>query len=217
MATPADPHASRPDHMGPDDWDRRYAGDELVWDAPPNRTVAEECAGLPAGTALDLACGEGRNAVWLAVRGWDVIAVDFSPVALDKGRRLAAGNGIEVDWQEEDLARWTPPAGRFDLVLWCYLQVPEPDRTAMVGRAWSAVTPGGTFLLVAHDADNLERGWGGPRSPAVLTTVDGVVAALGPGADVERAEVVRRPVATPEGDRVALDTLVKARRADGAA
>src|SRR5215217_7896374 len=76
--------------MTPDDWDRRYAEPRLVWSAEPNRFVVEEVADLPPGRALDLACGEGRNALWLAARGWDVTGVDFSGVAVGKARRMAA-------------------------------------------------------------------------------------------------------------------------------
>src|ERR1700712_1041252 len=83
-------------------WDERYAAAGLVWSATPNQFVAAELAALPPGRALDLACGEGRNALWLADRGWQVTAVDFSRVALDKGRALAArqaGSGPpQLDW-----------------------------------------------------------------------------------------------------------------------
>ena len=76
-------------------WDERYADSELVWSVEPNQFVAAECADLPPGRALDLAAGEGRNAIWLARRGWDVTAVDFSQAGLDKGRRLAGELAIE--------------------------------------------------------------------------------------------------------------------------
>ena len=79
----------------PDDWDRRYAEPQLVWSAEPNRFLVEELAGLPPGRALDLACGEGRNAIWLARRGWEVTGVDFSGVAIDKAGRMAAEAGVE--------------------------------------------------------------------------------------------------------------------------
>ncbi len=72
-------------------WDERYAGDELVWSAQPNRFLVAEVETLPPGRALDLACGEGRNAVWLAERGWDVTGVDFSNAGIDKARRLRYG------------------------------------------------------------------------------------------------------------------------------
>ncbi|MFD0328131.1 methyltransferase domain-containing protein [Streptacidiphilus monticola] len=79
--------------MDAEDWDRRYAAEELVWSAGPNRFVAEELAGLTPGRALDLAAGEGRNALWLAEQGWRVDAVDWSAVGLDKARRAAAARG----------------------------------------------------------------------------------------------------------------------------
>ena len=77
-------------------WDERYADSELVWSVEPNQFVAAECADLPPGRALDLAAGEGRNSIWLARRGWDVTAVDFSQAGLDKGRRLAGE--LEIEW-----------------------------------------------------------------------------------------------------------------------
>ena len=76
--------------MDSEAWDERYAATELVWSAEPNQFVAAECADLAPGRAVDLAAGEGRNAIWLAGRGWAVTAVDFSSVALERGRRLAA-------------------------------------------------------------------------------------------------------------------------------
>ncbi|MFL6133228.1 MAG: class I SAM-dependent methyltransferase, partial [Nocardioidaceae bacterium] len=67
-------------------WDERYAASELIWSATPNRFVEAELTSLPPGRAVDLAAGEGRNALWLADRGWHVTAVDFSLAGLDKGR-----------------------------------------------------------------------------------------------------------------------------------
>ncbi|PLW74405.1 class I SAM-dependent methyltransferase, partial [Streptomyces sp. DJ] len=78
------------------EWDERYASRELVWGAEPNRWLVREVEDLAPGRALDLAAGEGRNALWLADRGWRVTAVDFSRTALDRGRRLAAGLPAEA-------------------------------------------------------------------------------------------------------------------------
>jgi SAM-dependent methyltransferase len=94
--------------MEREDWDRRYRGTELVWTAQPNRFLVQELRGLPPGRALDLGSGEGRNAVWLAEGGWKVTAVDFSPVALDKARRLAQARGVTVDWVLADLRDYEP-------------------------------------------------------------------------------------------------------------
>jgi SAM-dependent methyltransferase len=192
--------------MDAQSWDRRYAEADLVWSADPNRFVADELTGLAPGTAVDLAAGEGRNALWLASLGWRVTAVDFSAVALDKGRRIASARGLDVDWVHADLADYAPPVA--DLVLIAYLHVPPALWEPVVRRAATAVAPGGTFLAVGHDATNLTEGTGGPQDLERLWTPSGVAAGLG-DLVVERAERVRRPVA---GQREAIDTLVRARR-----
>ncbi len=195
------------------DWDRRYTGSELLWSAEPNRFLVAETAELPAGRVLDLACGEGRNGVWLAERGFDLTGVDFSAVGIEKARRLAAARGVEAEWVVADLQEYRPAQAAYDLVLLFYLQVPAEQRRTVVRAAAGALAPGGTLLLVAHDRTNLEEGHGGPRQPEVLYTADDVAADLeGCGLELERAERVERPVQTPDGERVALDVLVRARR-----
>ncbi len=196
--------------MDRDDWNQRYGGAELVWTAEPNRFLVAETAGLPPGRALDVACGEGRNAVWLAERGWQVTGVDFSDVALEKARRLAASRGVDGEWLVVDLRDYEPPVRSFDLVLVFYLQVPAELRRPILRRAADAVADRGTFLLVAHDSDNLTAGHGGPRDAQVLYTAADVVADLeGSGLEVERAERVERTVETPDGERIALDALAR--------
>ncbi len=191
-------------------WDERYAATELVWSAEPNRFVAEEVAGLPPGRALDLAAGEGRNAIWLARRGWEVTAADFSQVALDKGRRLAGDTSLR--WVHADATRWDEPAA-YDLVVVAYLQLPAEERRAAVRAAFASLAPGGTLLLVAHDSTNLAEGTGGPQDPAVLMTAEDVLDDLA-GADLEvvRAERVARVVGDGHGEepaRTAWDCLVR--------
>jgi SAM-dependent methyltransferase len=199
--------------VGREEWNRRYAGKELLWTARPNRFLVAEAGDLPPGRALDLACGEGRNAVWLAEQGWQVTGVDFSDVALAKARELAAARGVEADWLQSDLVEHRPARRAYDLVLLFYLQLPAAQRREIVRSAAEAVAEGGTLLVVAHDSSNLERGHGGPTEPAVLYTAADVVADLdGTGLEIERAELVERPVATADGDRTALDALVRARR-----
>jgi SAM-dependent methyltransferase len=193
-------------------WDDRYAAAPLVWSAGPNRFVEEAVAGMAPGQALDVACGEGRNALWLASLGWRATAVDFSAVAVDKGRALAAERGITVDWVVADVTTWTPDPPGFDLVLVCYLQLPADERAAAYRRAADAVAPGGTLLVVAHDVDNIAHGHGGPQDPAVCTTPEGVVAVIGDMTVVEAGRV-HRPVPTETGTVEAIDTLVRATRA----
>lgn len=201
--------------MDAEAWDERYAASELVWSAEPNRFVAEELADLPPGRAVDLAAGEGRNAIWLARRGWRVTAVDFSPVALDKGARLAGDT--EVEWVVADATEWRPEVP-VDLVVIAYLQLPAAPRRAANRHAVESLRPGGTFLLVAHDSTNLAEGTGGPQDPAVLMTADDVLADLdGIEVDVERAGRVAREVVTGDDHRgeaaaTAWDCLVRLTR-----
>ncbi len=199
--------------MDAGDWDERYADSELVWSAEPNRFVAEELADLSPGVAVDLAAGEGRNAIWLARRGWRVTAVDFSQVALDKGRRLAGDT--EVAWVCADATAWRPEAP-VDLVLLAYLQLPAEQRRAAVRGAVSSLAAGGTFLLVAHDSTNLTEGTGGPQDPEVLMTAEDVLADVaGLDVEVQRAERVARRLEPEHGGephRTAWDCLVRLTR-----
>ena len=194
-------------------WDRRYGGRELIWTANPNRFLVAETRNLAPGRAIDLGCGEGRNAIWLAERGWQMVGVDFSEVGLQKARELADARGVSVEWVAADLLEYRPEPRAFDLVLVFYLQLPADERQPILRAAVDAVAPGGTFLLVAHDSTNLQHGYGGPQTPAVLYTAHDVVDDLdGAGLQIERAERVERPVQAPDGERVALDALVRARR-----
>jgi 2-polyprenyl-3-methyl-5-hydroxy-6-metoxy-1,4-benzoquinol methylase len=194
-----------------DAWDQRYSGRELVWGAGPNRFVVQEAAELPRGRAIDLGAGEGRNAIWLAERGWRVTAVDFSAAGLARAERLAAERGVTVDWLQADLATWRPEPGGYDLVLIAYLHLPATVLSGVFRAAAEAVAPGGTLLVVGHDRDNIDRGYGGPQDPDRLYTAALVTAEAG-GLDVCWSGQVGRPVTTPDGERMAIDTLVRAVR-----
>jgi 2-polyprenyl-3-methyl-5-hydroxy-6-metoxy-1,4-benzoquinol methylase len=199
--------------MDSEDWDQRYAGRELVWTSEANRFLVQEAATLAPARALDLACGEGRNAVWLAERGWQVTGVDFSTVGVAKAQRLADARGVTVGWVTANVLDHRPKPAAFELVIIFYLQVPATQRTPIVRSAAGAVAPGGTFLLVAHDASNIAAGYGGPQDPAVLYAAQDIVTDLdGTGLQIERSDRVQRPVETSEGSRMALDALVRARR-----
>lgn len=200
-------------------WDDRYAADELVWSAEPNRWVVETFAGKRAsGAAYDIACGEGRNALWLADRGWDVTAVDFSERGLATARRLHAAHPradqLRISWVHGDVREHPPAAGSCTAVVVAYLHLPADQRRKVVRAAADGLRAGGTLLVVGHDTGNLTGGFGGPQDPAVLFTATDVLADLQgmPGLEVRRAERVRRPVATEDGGRIALDALVEVLR-----
>lgn len=185
----------------------------MVWTSTPNQFLVSEVAGLSPGRAVDLACGEGRNAVWLAEQGWEVTGVDFSPVGLAKAQRFAALWNVEATWVESAVQDWRSPPEGFDLVAVLYLQLPKPERLIALEVAASAVAPGGMLLVVAHDQENLTRGFGGPPNAAVLYNVADVTeVAVGAGLTVERAEQVVRVVDTDTGPRDAIDSLVRAKR-----
>ncbi len=200
--------------MRRDYWDRKYAETEQLWATTPNLTFAGEAEDLPPGSALDLACGEGRHALWLATRRWRVTAVDFSEVAIGKARARAEREGVEVDFRTVDLIEYEPERNAFDLVLVLFLQLPADERRLVLGRAARALAPGGTFLLVGHDLANLTEGTGGPNDPAVLYTPEDIVAELS-GLEIEKAERVLRNVA--DAGCPAIDVLVRARRGQASA
>jgi SAM-dependent methyltransferase len=192
-----------------------------VWSATPNQWVEKLTAGLPVGRALDLAGGEGRNALWLADRGWQATVVDFSQVALDKARVLASkrfgANSERLTTIRADLLTYRPVVASFDLVLLVYLQLPPNDRRTVVRSAATALAPGGRLLVVAHHSKNLSAGVGGPQDPDLLYTAEDIAADLtGTELAIERSDSLLRAVATDGGRREAIDAVLIACRAHNA-
>ena len=195
--------------MRREDWDKRYASVENLWAVKPNRFLVAEAAELAPGRALDLACGEGQNAIWLATLGWEVTGVDYSEVAIAKARARAERDGVRVDFVVADLVSYEAPPAAYDLVIVLYLHIPLDERRGVMERAATALAPGGSFVFVGHDLTNLTDGVGGPSDPSLLCTPGDIAAEL-PGLEIEKAERVFRDVAGEERD--AIDALVRARR-----
>jgi SAM-dependent methyltransferase len=187
------------------DWNARYAADEL-WPVEPNVYVADIVPGLEPGRALDLACGEGRNAIWLAQQGWDVTAVDFADVAVERARIRAEQAGVDVAFAIADVLEYDPSPASFDLVLLCFLQLPDHERRRVWARAATAVAPGGTLLVIGHDTRNVSDGVGGPKDASVCYTADDITAVVGITLQIEEAHEVLR--AKDQG--IAIDCLVRA-------
>lgn len=201
--------------MDATDWDERYRSRELIWGATPNRWLEQEVRDLRPGTALDVACGEGRNAVWLAAQSWRVVAVDFSAVAVAKGRELEERelSKPSIAWVVADATEFVAPEP-VDLAVLCYLQLPAGERRAAVRRAAQALAPGGVLLVIGHDSRNLTDGTGGPQDPGVLFTAADVARDVdGLGLVTEKAVEVMRPV--DGADRPAIDALFRASRPHG--
>ncbi len=202
-------------------WDARYAGADLVWSSTPNRFVEELVAPMAPGRALDLAAGEGRNALWLAERGWDATSADFSAVAVERAAEIAAerlgeGAGPFRALVSDALEPAPAPAagGGYDLVLFAYLQLPDDAWRRALAHGVAAAAPGASVLVVCHAARNLVEGTGGPQDISVLHDPDDVVAAArGLPVEVVSAELREREV---EGaPRPALDAVVLLRRLAG--
>ena len=161
---------SRPDL---DRWNQRFAEEGYLFGETPNHFLATHAAALPPGRALCVADGEGRNGVWLAEQGWQVVSLDFSDVAQHKAADLAARRGVTLDLVQEDVHAWDYPASAFDLVVDIFSQFSAPADRA---RKWSgmdaALRLGGHLILQGYTPDQLCHGTGGPKDPAHLYTED---------------------------------------------
>ncbi len=180
-------------------WDDRYRASDLVWSAGPNIFLPPITEELSAGTALDVACGEGRNAIWLARQGWSVTAVDFSRAGIDKARQLAGD--ASVDWIVADATSFQPDK-TFDLVVIFYLHLPIPELTSAFRRAVDSVAVGGTFFAVGHALSNLTGGYGGPPYPEILWSKDRI-SSLVDGLDIR--ELGERERYVKDADATAID------------
>lgn len=186
-------------------WDERYQTSEMLWSTGPNMWVEDRLANRDPGRGLDLASGEGRNAIWLASRGWDMTAVDFSRVALERGQRLSD----KVEFVEADILTWQPGT-TFDLVLIAYLQLEAEPLSDVVRKAAAWVLPGGELFMVGHDVSNIDEGVGGPQVPEILWNLDLFLEWLG-DLDVIEAGILKRPVEVDGDIEYARDTLIRAR------
>jgi SAM-dependent methyltransferase len=185
-------------------WDTRYEEKELVWSAEPNMFLPPIVDVRDVGSALDLACGEGRNAIWLARQGWNVTGVDFSSVAIEKAKKIAGDTS--VTWVVADITAYEPDR-RFDLVIIVYVHLEPVGLRSLFDNASEALAPGGTLIAVGHALRNLTDGVGGPPFPGILWTED-KIAPLVHDLNVISLGEVLRPVEDSDVD--AIDLLVHA-------
>jgi SAM-dependent methyltransferase len=199
-------------------FEEMYRSTDALWSGKPNSQLVAEAAELPPGTALDIGCGEGADAVWLAARGWRVTAVDFAATALQRAAAHATAAGEEVasriEWVRADVTQWTPEAGAFDLVSAQFMHLLPDERRALFARLADAVRPGGQLLLVGHDFTDIAAGAHRPPEPERFFTADEVAGALEPSSwEVLVAEARPRPAHQHEGEHLEVhDAVVRARR-----
>ena len=145
-------------------WDQRYCTAEYIFGTAPNLFLASQQAAFkPGDRVLDVACGEGRNSVWLAQQGCEVVGTDVSPLALEKARRLAAERGVTVSWVEGDIRSWEWEPDRFDAVVCVFIQFAEPEQRARLFAGFrSTLKPGGLLVLQGYTPKQVEYKTGGP-------------------------------------------------------
>ncbi|MEO7015915.1 MAG: class I SAM-dependent methyltransferase [Leifsonia sp.] len=206
-----------------DEWNERYRSaaesDHLrLWQSLPSPDLVSLAETLQRGTALDVATGDGRNAIWLAHNGWSVVGTDFSSAAVELAAARAESEGVSVEWATADARTWQP-ARRFDLITITYLQLPEPDLFGVISRAATWLSPRGHLILIGHDVSNLTTSAPGPTDREVLNTPQ----QLSHAADVAGLRVLlseSRKRFEPEhadddGSKTAIDTILHATAADG--
>ncbi len=196
-----------------EEWDERYREhDGTMWSGRPNGRLVAEAAELTPGRALDVGCGEGADAIWLATQGWDVMAIDISDVAVARARRAAERAGVEITWVSGDVLQTPPPGGAFDLVSMQYPALPKAAGETSVRALLAAVRPGGVLLAVYHDLDDEHREHMHARGidPADYVGADDLVAMLGDDFVIERHAVEPRVDPPPDTEHID-DVVVRAR------
>jgi thioredoxin reductase/SAM-dependent methyltransferase len=209
-------HAPAPVHEH--DWEEQYRSHPTLWSGRPNPPLVAEAADLAPGSALDVGCGEGADAIWLAARGWQVTAVDFSTTALERAAAHAAAAGADVaarvQWRHADVTAGLSGGDTYDLVSSHFLHLRGDERRALFARLASAVAPGGTLLLVGHDPRDLETAARRPHEPDLFFTAEEIASSLDPDDwDVVVADARPRPAGAHEGDVATVhDAVLVARR-----
>ncbi len=196
-----------------DEWDRRYAEEEQLWSGRPNGALVAEVAGLPPGRVLDVGCGEGADAVWLAGSGWDVTALEVSGVALARAARHARDAGVEVRWVHAELTDAVITPASFDLVSAQYPALLRTPQASAERALLAAVAPGGVLLLVHHAGMDTHQAHESGFDPADYVWPEMVAALLTDDWDIGVNE--QRPRIAPDGGagaHHAEDLVLRARR-----
>jgi SAM-dependent methyltransferase len=213
-------HSQHPGEVVIDEafWEERYRSRSAVWSGNPNAHLVNEASGLVPGAALDVGCGEGADAIWLAERGWQVSAVDFSATALERGAARARNVGSEVarrvEWLHRDLMEWVPPKAYYDLVSAQFMQLPSAQRESVFPRLAAAVAPGGSLLIVGHHPSDLQTTAPRPPMAELFYSASDVVDSLDARVwEILTSATRERSSTDPDGRPITIhDTVVRAQR-----
>lgn len=204
--------------MQAEGWDQKYSTEEYIYTKTPNRFVIEYCESLPGTTAIDLAGGEGRNSIWLAKQGFQVENIDFSQVALDKFMAFAESENVQSQCLTNlaDATSFASKLGEVDLAVIAYLQIKQDLLAKAIKRLAAQVKFGGALFGVWHSRDNLNGGFGGPRDPEELPSIETITEALA-GTGLEIAELRNRDgqIQTREGLKPSITLVLLAKRPVG--
>jgi len=160
-------------------WDQRYSGDDLAYGKAPNDFLSSMAERFPgSGNALDIGAGEGRNALFLASRGLNVLAVDQSAVGMQKAQKLAQERGLALRAQAVDLQDFDAEPHSFDVISSIFVHLPATLRAAVHKRVAAWLKPGGVFVLEAYAPDQIARGTGGPKDPLLLAPLEVILGEL---------------------------------------
>jgi 2-polyprenyl-3-methyl-5-hydroxy-6-metoxy-1,4-benzoquinol methylase len=201
------------EHFEQPSWDERYGGEGRTWSGRPNAVLVAEASDLTPGRAVDLGCGEGGDAIWLAERGWQVTAIDFSEAGLRKAAEHAAERGVaeRIEFRQADLRAWSPDGEQWDLVTSCFLHLLDHGMLDATAQMAAAVAPGGTLLVAGHHPDDEHTGlrW---SMPGVMFTAEELTPAVDPDLFEVRAEARERRETRDGVEHVVTDAVLRARR-----
>ncbi|MEV0718461.1 class I SAM-dependent methyltransferase [Asanoa sp. NPDC050611] len=193
-------------------WEDMYRGSDQVFSGNPNGILVTEAADLPPGRALDVGCGEGGDALWLARRGWTVTATDVSQTALRRGAAAGADVADRVTWTRADLTTAPPAPGAYDLVTVQYFPLRKDAGLTAVRGLLAAVAPGGILLYGSHDPADLAGHHDHDVDPHDYYLPGDVAALLDGGWEIQANETRARTTPPPPGTPHVNDVVLRARR-----
>jgi SAM-dependent methyltransferase len=195
-----------------DFWNGRYLAAERIWSGHPNPQLVAEVSDLTPGRALDVGCGEGADAIWLARRGWDVVATDISTVALERARQHVEDTdppvSARLEWRHVDLLVSPPERDAFDLASAQFMQLPPGQRVQLFTALAASVRAGGTLLVVGHHPSDMTSGVRRPPMPERFYTADDIAGLLDASWTVVVNDSRPRSSTTPEGDEATIHDAV---------